>query len=134
MNENNENVEVVRLFTTSLLAGEVGTCLDLLDNASVFSESPILSFGGDHVGAVGFLEMLRSVNRDFRVTLETSNIVDIGDQVAVTASGRITSRGTERCMPVNCVDIYKVRDGKIIRVDAYIEDAHAFAELCRDIA
>jgi uncharacterized protein len=126
-----DNVEVVRRFTDGLRSGDIDSCAALLDEANVFSEAASLPFGGDYVGADGFRRMLSAVNRDFRVSLDPPEIAGAGDWVAVVVHGTFTSRATRRSMPVDCVDIYRLRDGKIVRVDVHYKEPGALAELCR---
>ncbi|MFF3570113.1 MULTISPECIES: nuclear transport factor 2 family protein [Nocardia] len=127
-----DKVEIVRRFTDGLRVGDIGACLELLDDASVFSETPSLPFGGDYIGPQGFRRMLRAVSQDFSVELEPPEIADGDDCVAVAVHGTFTSRATGRSMPVDAVDIYRLRGDKIIRVDVYYKDPHALSELCRE--
>lgn len=125
------NVEVVRRFTDGLRCGDVSACVALLDDANVFSEAASLPFGGDYVGVEGFRRMLRAVSREFRVVLDPPEIAGTDDWVAVVVRGTFTSRRTGRSMPVECVDVYRLRDGKIVRVDVHYKEPGALAELCR---
>lgn len=127
-----DNVEVVRRFTDCLGSGDIASCAELLDEANVFSEAASLPFGGDYLGVEGFRGMLRAVNRDFRVTLDPPEIAGSGDWVAVLVRGTFTSRSSGRSMPVECVDVYRLRDGKIVRVDVHYKEPGALAELCGD--
>lgn len=126
------NVEIVRRFTEGLRSGDIDACAALLDHANVFSEAPSLPFGGDYVGVDGFRRMLGAVGRDFRVTLEPPEIAGTDDWVAVVVHGTFTSRRTGRSMPVECVDIYRLRDAKIVRVDVHYKEPGALTELCRE--
>jgi uncharacterized protein len=129
-----DNVEVVRTFTDSLRSGDIGACAALLDDANVFSEAASLPFGGDYIGPDGFRRMLGAVNRDFRVSLDLPEIAGADDWVAVVVRGTFTSRATARSMPVDCVDIYRLRAGKIVRVDVHYKEPGALAQLCREPA
>ena len=129
-----DNVAVVRAFTDALRSGDIRACAALLDDSNVFSEAASLPFGGDYVGAEGFRRMLGAVSRDFRVELDPPEIAGTGDWVAVVVRGTFTSRATRRSMPVDCVDIYRVRDGKIVRVDVHYKEPAALAALCREPA
>lgn len=129
-----DNVEVVRTFTDCLRCGDIDACVALLDDANVFSEAASLPFGGDYVGPDGFRAMLSAVNRDFRVALQPPEIAGTGDWVAVVVRGTFTARATGRTMPVDCVDIYRLREGKIVRVDVHYKEPGALAELCREPA
>ncbi|BCO39255.1 nuclear transport factor 2 family protein [Mycobacterium timonense] len=126
------NVEVVRRFTEGLRCGDIGTCAALLDDANVFSEAASLPFGGDYVGVEGFRRMLGAVSREFRVALDPPEIAGTDDWVAVVVRGTFTSRRTGRSMPIECVDVYRLRNGKIVRVDVHYKEPGALAELCRD--
>jgi uncharacterized protein len=127
-----DNVAVVRAFTDALRSGDIRACAALLDDSNVFSEAASLPFGGDYVGAEGFRRMLGAVSRDFRVELDPPEIAGTGDWVAVVVRGTFTSRATRRSMPVDCVDIYRLRDGKIVRVDVHYKEPAALAALCRE--
>ncbi|MEV8546477.1 nuclear transport factor 2 family protein [Streptomyces sp. NPDC051572] len=127
-----DNSAVVRKFTAGLEAGDVAGCLELLDDEIVFSEAESLPFGGDYVGKDGFVQLLRNVARYFRVDLDTPEIGDAGVFVAVRVRGTMTSCVTGRSLPMQVVDLYRLRAEKIVRVDVYYQDSHAVSELCRD--
>jgi uncharacterized protein len=127
-----DDTAVVAKFTAGLEAGDIDGCLDLLDDQIVFSEAASLPFGGDYAGQDGFRQLLRNVSRDFRVRLDPPEISDGGPFVAVRVHGTMTSRLTRRSLPMQCVDLYQLRDGKIIRVDVFYQDPSAVSELCRD--
>jgi ketosteroid isomerase-like protein len=124
-----DDMAVVRRFTDGLRAGDIAECLDLVHDDLVFAEAPSLPFGGDHVGKDGLVQMLRAVSRQFRVKLGTPEIVAGEEFVAVRVSGTMTSRATDRSMPMDVVDIYRVRDGRIARVDVFYKDTAAVVEL-----
>jgi uncharacterized protein len=127
-----DNSAVVRKFITGLQAGDVGGCLELLDDEIVFSEAASLPFGGDYVGKDAFVQFLRNVGRHFRVDLDTPEVADAGPFVAVRVHGTMTSRVTGRSLPMQVVDLYQLRAEKIVRVDVFYQDSHAVSELCRD--
>jgi ketosteroid isomerase-like protein len=124
-----DDMAVVRKFTDGLRAGDVAGCLDLVHDDLVFSEAASLPFGGDYLGKRGFVEFLRSFSRDFRVELGTPEIVAGEEFVAVRGSGTMTSRATDQSMPMDVVDLYQVRAGKIARVDVFYKDTAAVVEL-----
>ncbi len=127
-----DDVAVVRAFTDAMRAGDIGTCLDLIDPDLVFAEAASLPFGGDYVGKDGFLDLLRSVNRHLRVELDAPEIVGGDGLVAVRVHGTMTSRATGRSMDMDVVDVYRLTHGKIARVDVYYKEPTAVADLCRE--
>ena len=126
-----DDMAVVRSFTDGLRAGDVAGCLELVHDDLIFAEAPSLPFGGDYHGKDGLVQMLRTVSRLFRVKLGTPEIVAGEEFVAVRVSGTMTSRATDRSMPMDAVDLYQVRDGKIARVDVFYKDTAAVVELGR---
>lgn len=127
-----DDMAVVRKFTDGLGAGDVAGCLDLVHDDLVFSEAPNLPFGGDYLGKDGFVQLLRNVSRDFRVQLGTPEIGAGEEFVAVRVSGTMTARATGRSMPMDAVDLYQVRAGKIARIDVFYKDTAAVVELVRE--
>ncbi|WP_261567213.1 nuclear transport factor 2 family protein [Frankia gtarii] len=122
-------VAVVRAFTTALGAGDVSTCLGLLAEDIVFAEAASLPFGGEWVGKSGFVALLKAVGRDYDVRLEPPTVDAAGDAVLVRVFGTFTSRRTGRSMPMKVLDLYRLRDGLVVRVDVYYQDSLALREL-----
>jgi ketosteroid isomerase-like protein len=63
------------------------------------------------------------------VKLGTPDIVAGEAFVAVRVNGTMTSRSTDRSMPMDVVDIYQLREGKIARVDVFYKDTAAVVGL-----
>jgi ketosteroid isomerase-like protein len=124
-----DDVDVVRRFTAGLAAGDVSGCLELLADDLVFSEAESLPFGGDYHGKDGFRRLLRAVSGDFRIELDEPEIGAAETFVAVRVRGRVTSRATGRSMPLRAVDLYELRDAKIVRVDVFYKEPQALAAL-----
>jgi ketosteroid isomerase-like protein len=127
-----DDIDVVREFTTALGAGDVARCLELLSDELIFSEPESLPFGGEYLGKDGFKQVLRNVSREFRVQLATPQISGCDTYVAVRVHGTMTSRATGRRMDMQVVDLYELRDRKITRVDVFYKDPRALTELCRE--
>jgi uncharacterized protein len=127
---NPSDVEVVRRFTSALVAGDVPACLELLHPENVFDEAAGLPFGGDYSGPEGFIRLLKDVSRLFEVKLSEPAVSDAGDCVMVRLTGTFTSRATGRTLETPVVDLYTVRDGKVARVDVFYKDTSAMAALC----
>lgn len=124
-----DDMAVVRKFVDGLRAGDIAGCLDLVHDDLVFVEAPSLPFGGEYVGKDGLVQMLRAVSGQFRVKLGTPELVAGEEFVAVRVNGTMTSRSTDRSMPMDVVDLYRLREGRIARVDVYYKDTAAVVEL-----
>lgn len=126
-----DDMAVVRSFTDGLRAGDIDGCLALVHDDLVFAEAPSLPFGGEYIGKDGLLRMLGAVTGEFRVKLGTPEIVAGEEFVAVRVSGTMTSKATGRSMPMDVVDLYRLRDGRIARVDVFYKDTAAVVDLTR---
>ena len=127
-----DDVAVVRAFTDAMRAGNIDTCLEMVAPDLVFSEAESLPFGGDYHGRDGFLQLLRTVNRHLKVELTTPEITGGDGLVAVRVHGTMTARATGRSMPMDVVDLYRLSDGTITRVDVFYKEPSAVADLCRE--
>jgi ketosteroid isomerase-like protein len=125
----NTPLEVVRSFTGSLGRGEIDACKELVHPELVFSEAESLPFGGDWIGAQGFVAFLSAISAHYRVRVGEMVVSEAGDRVVARVSGTIQSRVSGRTMPLDAIDVYEVRDGLIVRVDVYYKDAAAVTEL-----
>lgn len=127
-----DDVAVVRAFTDAMRSGDINTCLEMIDPGLVFSEADSLPFGGDYHGKDGFLQLLRNVGRHLKVELATPEITGGDGLVAVRVHGTMTARATGRSMPMDVVDLYRLSDGKITRVEVFYKEPTAVADLCRE--
>lgn len=125
------DVAVVRAFTDALRAGDIDTCLEMVDPDLVFSEADSLPFGGEYLGRDGFLHFLRTFSKQFTAELTPPEITGGDGLVAVRVHGTLTSRRTGRSLRMDAVDLYRLTGGKVARVDVYYKDAAAVVELDR---
>jgi ketosteroid isomerase-like protein len=129
---NHDDVAVVRAFTDAMRAGDIHTCLTMIDPDLVFSEAESLPFGGDYHGKDGFLQLLRNVSRHLKVELATPEITGGDGLVAVRVHGTMTARATGRSMQMDVVDLYRLSAGKVTRVDVFYKEPTAVTDLCRE--
>lgn len=129
----NTPLEVVRSFTGSLGRGEIDACQKLISPDLVFSEAECLPFGGDWLGAQGFVDFLSAVSTHYRVRVAEMVVSEAGDRVLARVSGTISSRATGRSLPLDAMDLYEVREGLIVRVDVYYKDAAAVTNLLEPV-
>jgi len=127
-----DDVTVVRAFTDAMRAGDIDTCLEMIAPDLVFSEAESLPFGGGYHGRDGFLQLLRNVSRHLKVELATPEITGGDGLVAVRVHGTMTARATGRSMPMDVVDLYRLSNDKITRVDVFYKEPSAVADLCRE--
>lgn len=95
----------------------------------VVTQSEELPWGGVHEGleaAAGFFMTLTS-HIDTRVAV--SRFLVAGDTVVETGRTEGTAVATGRGFSIPETHVFKVRDGKIVRMDAYVDNASMLAAI-----
>ena len=128
-----ENVEVVRRGFEQFQAG-----LARGDPAAFFESGvaapdaewivpPGLGMQSAYRGREGFLEFMRTWTEDFEWSIELEEVVDAGDDHVIAlfhqrAIGRASGAPVELRMAL----LYTLRDGRVIRMQNFIDPAEAF--------
>jgi ketosteroid isomerase-like protein len=123
-----ENVEIVRSAYDAFNRGDVPAVLTKLDPSVEWDmtdyegwlESDVY-YG--HEGASSFLTDWATIFPDYRADLD--RIIDNGDDVVVFATQRGHGTGSGVGAELSYVQIMTVRNGKVVRVRTYSDDAAA---------
>lgn len=125
--------EVVRRFFGLLEEGKTEEMIDLVSDSAVIRESFALPFGGEYRGPSGMRDLLHGIRRMNDVAaidnVEIEFFDTAGEQVVVRMGFRATNRTTGRSMESRVVEIYTVRDGKVVDLDVFYRDPSMVAKI-----
>jgi ketosteroid isomerase-like protein len=113
-----ENVEIVRRF----LADDVDEALTYADPGIVWNPVEESSAQG-HEAVRASLVRWKSEWDDYELIPE--EFADMGDHVVATVRLRGRGRGSGIEVDARFYDVYKLRDGKIVRMDQFTEQSEA---------
>lgn len=117
-------VAVATTYFDALGKGDIPTVMAQFSDAAVWHQPGANRFSGDHVGvaAVGALlgGMLEASKGTFLLTVAGSPMAN-GERVAVPI--RFSGNRADASMDMAGVDLLTVRDGKIVEVHLFSEDA-----------
>ncbi len=124
------NVEVVERFEAAFVRGDMVEVMSLVDADVGVHEAASLPYPGDHRGHDGFLRLVDTFNRVWEITSPLDlRFLDAGDENVVVLVGYdVVARATGRALRLEMVEVYTVRDDKIVELDIYYRDTAAVAE------
>jgi uncharacterized protein len=115
------SVDVVRHFYDLLAEGKIDEAGQLFSEDFVLNEAPELPFGGVYHGPRGFFDIwAKIVEFAEPSTIGEMTYLDT-DPVTVLLRGRFT-RPSGAAAETDVVELYSVRDGKIVELDIYYKD------------
>lgn len=124
------SVDTVRRFYDLLSAGDLDAATELLDDELVIHEPAGLPYGGEYHGPGGFQDIMGRINGQFQPEMVGPvTCLDSGNPVVVRLVGRFTSRATGRSVEMDVVELFTVRQGRIVILDVYYKDPGAVAAL-----
>lgn len=124
-------VTVVRTFYEKLGAEDTfPEALGLLHEDFVVHSPRALPWGGEYRGQEGFIDLLTRITSMLDVGNEVPmQFFDAGDCVVMKGMGRFTSHSSGQSAVVQIVELFTVRDGKLVDMDIYYKDPGAVTAL-----
>ncbi|MEU6008334.1 nuclear transport factor 2 family protein [Streptomyces sp. NPDC047453] len=103
---------------------------ELVAEDFVANEPGSLPYRGQHHGPRGLRGLLRQVNELFALSIESVRVTDAGPDRALADVGiRLASRTTGKQLGTRVLELYRVRDGKLVELDVFYQDTHALVAL-----
>jgi ketosteroid isomerase-like protein len=123
-------IDVLKQFLDSLETGDFATAAALLDPDVVVRASPDLPYGGDYVGLEGFGELGAKMIADLEFGNLAREEVQLDDErVVVFLKARFKGKATGEEAVIPIVEIYTIRDGRIVDVDPYYKTPAAIGRI-----
>jgi ketosteroid isomerase-like protein len=121
----------VRRFYDLVGEGRVEDATALMHDELVIHEPAELPFGGEYHGPAGFGDIMQRIVRlaEPEVPGPIEYFETAGGPVVVRFTGRFSSRRSGRSVDVEIVELFTVRDGKIVDLDIYYKTPGAVAAL-----
>jgi uncharacterized protein len=119
-------LEVVTTWYDHVMAGELEEAAAMMSDDFVLYEPPALPYGGTYHGPQGFFEIMGKINELFEPSLaKPLEYLDAGNPVIIKLTGAFKSRATGETVLMDVVELYYVRDDKIVAMDGYYKDPAA---------
>jgi nucleoside-diphosphate-sugar epimerase/ketosteroid isomerase-like protein len=126
-----DGVATLEKFVTRMGAGDRSGALAMVDEDAVWHEAETLPWGGQWRGPDGFTRLEAAIDTSAEMTVRDSAIVDAGEVVEMRLRLVFTSRKSGRRLPMDVVEHYTVRDGKIHGANAFYRDTQAVNDLVK---
>jgi ketosteroid isomerase-like protein len=124
------SLAVVTRFGDAVSTGNLDEVRRLLDEDVVVHEAGGLPYSGDYHGPQGFIDLLTTMTEVFELTPGPIDRTPLDDDTVVCRFRlRFTVRGSGRSVEMNLVELYRVRQGRIVDLDVYYKDPSAVTDL-----
>jgi nucleoside-diphosphate-sugar epimerase/ketosteroid isomerase-like protein len=118
-------------FVSRMGAGDMSGALEMVDDEAVWHEAETLPWGGQWRGPDGFTRLEAAINTSAEMTVRDSAIVEAGEVVEMRLRLVFTSHTSGRQLPMDVVEHYTVREGKIHGANAFYKDTQAVNDLVK---
>lgn len=127
---NETSLAVVTRFGDAVSAGNLDEVRRLLDEDFVAHEAGGLPYSGDYHGPQGFIDLLTTMTDALELTPGPIDRTPLDDATVVCRFRlRFTARETGGSVEMDLVELYTVRQGRIVDLDVYYKDPAAVTAL-----
>lgn len=116
-----QNMETVRGVYDAYETRDVDGLLASLDDEFEISQSDLLPWGGRYKGRDGMMEFIKSITTYVDSVVVVEEMFEAGDTVIVIGRSRGTVKSSGREYEVRLVDVCRLREGKLLSIDIYID-------------
>jgi uncharacterized protein len=125
-----EATEVVQRAMAAVVTGDAGSAAALVADDFVWHIPGDSAVGGDVSGAAGWIEKMHRLLSKGLIPQPLAWL-EGSDLVAVLQRNQASNEG--RTLDVRVVNLYRVEEGKVRRLDTFFEDQHAVEEFWNDV-
>ncbi|MET8623857.1 nuclear transport factor 2 family protein [Kitasatospora sp. NPDC004669] len=120
--------DVVRGLYDALGRGDVPGVLARLDPEVIVDEPNQLPYGGVHRGREAFVQSVLGAMLGYAdITITDAEVFEGPAGVIGTLTGTLTAHTTGEEFPLTMVEIHRVEDGTVRRIDVYTKNPHELA-------
>lgn len=125
------NVDLVHAIYDAFARRDIPAIFAHFDPAIEITQSREVPWGGEYKGHNGALEFFGKLTQAIESELEHERLIDAGDSIVQIGrtSGKVRANGA--AFDVFESHVWKIKDGKVVRFDSYIDNAKMRAALDR---
>ena len=127
----NNDVATLEKFVTRMQAGDLSGALEMVDEEAVWQEAETLPWSGQWRGPDGFAQLVGAIDTSAEMTVRDYVLIEAGEVVEMRVNVVFTSRKSGRRLPMEVVEHYTVREGKIHGANAFYKDTQAVNDLVK---
>jgi uncharacterized protein len=116
-----DNVATIRRLYDALMARDAIVIQEIFAPDATISQSPELPWGGDYAGHDGVFTFFLTLVEHIESQVMTESLFAAGDHVVQTGRTRGTVRANGASFDIPEVHVWKLRDGKVVRYQAFID-------------
>lgn len=124
-----ENVTLVRNGYDAFRRGDIQAIFDALDPSVQFYQSEEIPWGGRYHGHKEVAVFFRKLTSTIESKVDPDQFVDSGDHVCAVGYTRGRARATGKEFEVSAVHVWTLKNGKVVRFEAYIDNPRMLAAL-----
>lgn len=128
------NARTVSAFYKLMAERDQAGIIDLLDPAIEIWQSETLPWGGAYRGVQGFVEYAQNAMQHVDLTIDVDRLIDAGDDIVVAGRSKGRAWQSEARIDVPVVHIWKVKKGRLLRLDAHADTGLMLRALNADLA
>jgi ketosteroid isomerase-like protein len=117
-----ENVTIVRNGYDAFRRGDIEVIFDTLDPGVEFYQSEEVPWGGRYQGHKEVGVFFQRLTSTIESKVDPDQFVDSGDRVVAVGYTRGRVRATGKQFEVPAVHVWTLKDGKVVRFEAYIDN------------
>jgi len=124
-----QNVTLVRSLYDAFRRRDIEAVVGALDPEVEYVQSDEVPWGGHYRGHAGVVEFFQRLTSTVDSRVEHERFVDAGDHVVAVGhtQGKVLATGKEFDVPA--VHVWTLRNGKVVRFEAYIDHPRILAAL-----
>ncbi len=127
------SLTIVQRFSTAVREGDFDEMDRLLHDDFVAREAGGLPYSGDYRGLDGFRALLEKMNDAMTLSPGPFTSEPLGQNaVALRFSLTFTARASGKSVTMNLIEVYTLRDEKIVDLDVYYKNPAAVTALLAD--
>jgi ketosteroid isomerase-like protein len=119
--QQNQNLETVKRVYDAYGARDVDGLLAPLHDDFEISQTDQLPWGDRYKGRDGMMEYIKNITTIVDSALVVEEMFEAGDNVIVIGRATGTVKSSGRQYDVRLTDVCKVREGKVLSIDIYID-------------